>query len=127
MIWLRIKSNSVLMRPRLLYGRVASPTSSWTCLPRLWLKINDKLSESARGTSYPFLFEKSVYTVVTTLAVLKAGGAYLALDLAHPIERLRGILEDTQATGHMLKELRGFDALVKRLNVALARRCKVAY
>ncbi|KAI3581769.1 hypothetical protein IWW34DRAFT_903772 [Fusarium oxysporum f. sp. albedinis] len=49
------------------------------------------------GVLVPLLFEKSIYTVVTMLAVLKAGGACAALDPAHPTERLRGIVEDIQA------------------------------
>jgi amino acid adenylation domain-containing protein len=55
-------------------------------------------SDIGPGVLVPLLFEKSIYTVVTMLAVLKAGGACAALDPAHPTERLRGILEDVQAT-----------------------------
>ena len=42
----------------------------------------------------PLLFEKSIWTVVTMLAVLKAGGACAALDPKHPGERLKGLVED---------------------------------
>ncbi|WP_051782661.1 non-ribosomal peptide synthetase [Streptomyces sp. NRRL S-515] len=37
---------------------------------------------------------RSAETVVATLAVLKAGGAYLPLDLEHPAERIAYMLED---------------------------------
>ncbi|HEX2189730.1 MAG TPA: amino acid adenylation domain-containing protein, partial [Longimicrobiaceae bacterium] len=44
------------------------------------------------------LLERSPDTVVCVLAVLRAGGAYVALDPAHPDERLRFVLSDTAAT-----------------------------
>lgn len=50
------------------------------------------------GTMVPLLFEKSMYTIVTMLAVLRAGGANVALEPAHPLDRLRGIVQDVGAT-----------------------------
>ncbi|MFP5287300.1 MAG: amino acid adenylation domain-containing protein, partial [Thermoanaerobaculia bacterium] len=41
--------------------------------------------------------DRSVESVVAALAVLKAGGAYLPLDPAHPQERLAAIVEDSGA------------------------------
>ncbi|HSE19641.1 MAG TPA: amino acid adenylation domain-containing protein [Pyrinomonadaceae bacterium] len=43
------------------------------------------------------LVERSLETVVNILAVLKAGGCYLPLDPAYPIERLAYMLEDARA------------------------------
>nr|QEO74050.1 condensation domain-containing protein [uncultured bacterium] len=43
------------------------------------------------------LMERSVEMVVALLGVLKAGGAYLPLDPAYPVERLRFMLEDAAA------------------------------
>lgn len=40
----------------------------------------------------PYSFEKSKYAVVATLAVLKAGGAFVPLDFAHPQNRLKSII-----------------------------------
>ncbi|KAL2419945.1 Nonribosomal peptide synthetase GRA1 [Exophiala dermatitidis] len=48
------------------------------------------------GLLVPLVFEKSIYTIVTMIAVLKAGGACVALDPAHPLERLRGLVADVQ-------------------------------
>lgn len=49
------------------------------------------------GMKVPLLFEKSTYTVVAMLAVLKSGAACVSLDPAHPLERLRGLVEDVDA------------------------------
>lgn len=46
----------------------------------------------------PFCFDKSSWTIVALLAVLKAGGACVALNPKHPIERLQGIIDDCSAT-----------------------------
>ncbi|KAK0116563.1 hypothetical protein ONS96_012421 [Cadophora gregata f. sp. sojae] len=45
----------------------------------------------------PICFEKSAWTVVAMLAILKSGAAFVPLDPAAPISRLRGIVEDTEA------------------------------
>lgn len=50
------------------------------------------------GDYVPFAFEKSLWTVVATLAILKAGAAFVPLDPSHPAARLREILDDTQAS-----------------------------
>jgi len=39
----------------------------------------------------PLCFEKSVWAIVSVLAVLKAGGAFLLLDSSQPISRLESI------------------------------------
>ena len=45
----------------------------------------------------PLCFEKSLWTIVSMLAVLKAGGAFCLLDPSQPTARLQGIVEQTQA------------------------------
>ncbi|KAK4124725.1 non-ribosomal peptide synthetase [Parathielavia appendiculata] len=45
----------------------------------------------------PFCFEKSIFAVVAMLAVLKAGAAFVPLDPAHPVSRLREIVGDCEA------------------------------
>jgi amino acid adenylation domain-containing protein/non-ribosomal peptide synthase protein (TIGR01720 family) len=49
------------------------------------------------GALVPLCFEKSVWVSVAILAVLKAGGAFLMIDPAHPESRLRSIVEQTDA------------------------------
>jgi amino acid adenylation domain-containing protein/non-ribosomal peptide synthase protein (TIGR01720 family) len=49
-------------------------------------------------TPVAILMERSVETVVATLAVLKAGGAYLPLHSAYPLQRVRLIMEDAGAS-----------------------------
>lgn len=46
----------------------------------------------------PLCFDKSAWTIVSMLAVLKAGAAYVSLSPAHPISRLRGIVQDVNAS-----------------------------
>jgi amino acid adenylation domain-containing protein/non-ribosomal peptide synthase protein (TIGR01720 family) len=48
-------------------------------------------------TAVPILMERSVNMVVATLAVLKAGGAYLPLHPGYPVERIRLIMEESDA------------------------------
>ncbi|KAL4819990.1 hypothetical protein BDW67DRAFT_181698 [Aspergillus spinulosporus] len=45
----------------------------------------------------PLCFEKSLYTIVALVAVLKAGGGFVLLDPKHPDDRLKGLLEDSKA------------------------------
>ncbi|KAK8124137.1 Nonribosomal peptide synthetase 12 [Apiospora kogelbergensis] len=49
------------------------------------------------GTIVPFFLEKSALAVVVMMAILKAGGVILALDVKHPAERVAKILTETRA------------------------------
>ncbi|KAG5985202.1 NRPS protein [Claviceps digitariae] len=49
------------------------------------------------GAMVPLCFEKSRWTVVGMLAVLKAGAAFALLDPSQPISRLRSIIEQTRS------------------------------
>jgi amino acid adenylation domain-containing protein/non-ribosomal peptide synthase protein (TIGR01720 family) len=51
----------------------------------------------AAETRVAILMERSPEMVVATLAVLKAGGAYLPLHSAYPLERMRLIIEEADA------------------------------
>ncbi|KAJ5971198.1 AMP-dependent synthetase/ligase [Penicillium vulpinum] len=44
----------------------------------------------------PIYFDRSCWTVVAILSVLKAGGAFVLLDTSHPQERLRSICEEVK-------------------------------
>ncbi|KUJ11332.1 acetyl-CoA synthetase-like protein, partial [Mollisia scopiformis] len=48
-------------------------------------------------TIVPLCFEKSVWAIVSVLAVLKAGGVFLLLDPSQPIARLKSIVGQTGA------------------------------
>ncbi|RCI16232.1 hypothetical protein L249_3146 [Ophiocordyceps polyrhachis-furcata BCC 54312] len=63
-------------------------------LDKLSTKLAHELSRLAVGPEVfvPYSFEKSLYAVVATLAVLKAGGAFVPLDSSHPQDRLRSIV-----------------------------------
>ena len=45
----------------------------------------------------PMCFDKSIWTVVVMMAVLKAGGAFVMLNPEHPANRLRSLLNDTKS------------------------------
>lgn len=49
------------------------------------------------GTNVPLCFEKSRWTVVAVLAVMKAGGTFALMDPSQPEGRLRTIVEQTGA------------------------------
>jgi amino acid adenylation domain-containing protein len=49
-----------------------------------------------RGTLVGLLLERTPYAVVSIIAVLKAGAAYVPIDPAWPAERVRYMLNDTQ-------------------------------
>ncbi|PVH99335.1 acetyl-CoA synthetase-like protein [Periconia macrospinosa] len=42
-------------------------------------------------------FGKSVFAIISILAIWKAGGAYVPLDPLQPVQRLRGLINQTQA------------------------------
>ena len=46
----------------------------------------------------PLCFEKSSWTVIAILAVMKAGGAFVLLDPSHPVERLGSIVHSVGAS-----------------------------
>lgn len=45
----------------------------------------------------PVCFDKSLWAVVSMLGVMKAGGAFVCIDPAQPMERLRTIIEEVEA------------------------------
>ncbi|TAQ84797.1 hypothetical protein B7494_g6879 [Chlorociboria aeruginascens] len=49
------------------------------------------------GVFIPLLFEKSRWTTVALLGVVKAGAAFVLLDISQPIPRLQRITKDTKA------------------------------
>ncbi|KAL2839751.1 hypothetical protein BJY01DRAFT_250351 [Aspergillus pseudoustus] len=50
------------------------------------------------GGLVPLCFEKSPWTVVAVLAVIKSGAGFVLFDVTHPDSRLHGICEDLQST-----------------------------
>ncbi|CAG8949077.1 hypothetical protein HYFRA_00002206 [Hymenoscyphus fraxineus] len=50
-----------------------------------------------QGIHVPFAYEKSLWTVVVTLGILKAGASFVPLDPQHPDSRIKEILATTEA------------------------------
>ncbi|KAH7074756.1 hypothetical protein BKA63DRAFT_596436 [Paraphoma chrysanthemicola] len=46
----------------------------------------------------PYVFEKSAWAIISMLAILKAGAAGVAFDPNHPIDRIEGLIEQTEST-----------------------------
>ena len=55
------------------------------------------LSLVEREEIVPLCFEKSVWTAVAMVAVLKAGGTIVLIDPSHPVERLKSIVNTVKA------------------------------
>lgn len=53
-----------------------------------------RLSNIGPESMVPLLFEKSLWTVVAMMAVMRAGGAFVPLDPSHPKERLKSIIQE---------------------------------
>jgi amino acid adenylation domain-containing protein len=53
---------------------------------------------AGRDMVIPVCFEKSMYAVVATLAVLKSGAAFCLMDPSHPSKRLAGLVKETRAS-----------------------------
>jgi len=62
-----------------------------TRLAHYLLKLN------LRSTLIPLFFEKSAWTIIAMLGVLKSGSAFVPLDPKAPITRLRDLIVDTKA------------------------------
>lgn len=65
------------------------------------------------GIMVPLCFEKSMWTVVSMLAVLKAGGAFVLLETALPEQRLKTIVN--QFTPHLILSSTSSFSLASRL------------
>ncbi|KJZ75318.1 hypothetical protein HIM_05244 [Hirsutella minnesotensis 3608] len=72
---------------------------SYAELNALSTNLAHKLAQLGVGPEVmvPYAFEKSVYAVVATLAVLKAGGAFVPLDVSHPRDRCQSIVSRVEA------------------------------
>ncbi|KAJ5162695.1 uncharacterized protein N7500_004525 [Penicillium coprophilum] len=72
---------------------------SYAELDQLTTKLADRLSEMGigHGVLIPLCFEKSMWTTVAMLGVLKAGGGFVMLDTLFPEHHLRLIVQQVKA------------------------------
>ncbi|PHH76729.1 hypothetical protein CDD80_1284 [Ophiocordyceps camponoti-rufipedis] len=69
-----------------------------------------------RGSVVPLVFEKSMWMPVAALAVMKAGGASVAVDSTQPEERIRVIVSQARTAGRLIVVSSvANEALVRRL------------
>ncbi|KAH7086119.1 nonribosomal peptide synthetase 3 [Paraphoma chrysanthemicola] len=73
----------------------------------------------------PLCFEKSIWTVVAILAVLKAGGAFVPLDPNHPKGRHEEIFKQIKPKVVLTSILAISDRLISRLSCNSRIRCEV--
>ncbi|PFH58666.1 hypothetical protein XA68_13399 [Ophiocordyceps unilateralis] len=62
------------------------------------------------GVFVPVYFEKSRWTIVAILAILKSGGAFVLMDPSHPAQRLSEICRDVGAAIVVTSESKATDA-----------------
>jgi amino acid adenylation domain-containing protein/non-ribosomal peptide synthase protein (TIGR01720 family) len=81
---------------------ICSYEGSWT-----YKELNDQATRLAHylvslgvgpEVIVPYVFQKSAWATVSILAILKAGGAGVAFDPSHPIDRIEGLIEQTEST-----------------------------
>jgi amino acid adenylation domain-containing protein/thioester reductase-like protein len=48
-------------------------------------------------TKVPFCFEKSIWTIVAILGIMKAGGVFVPLDPTHPVSRRQALVAEVKA------------------------------
>ena len=79
------------------------------------------------GAYVPFAYEKSLWVVVITLAILKAGGALLPLDPAHPRARNQDIMKSAKAVVVITSDgfAANFEGLPARVMVISGRNISV--
>ena len=68
-------------------------------LDRLSAALADYLIELGVGPDMlvPICFEKSMWTIVAMLGILKAGGAFVPIDPSHPVSRRQALVEEVGA------------------------------
>ena len=81
---------------------ICSWEGSWTYreLDEAATKLAHHLVRMGAGPEViiPYCFPKSAWAIISILAILKSGSAGVALDPGHPVERLRGLAEEVNAT-----------------------------
>ena len=88
-------------------------------LDRLSAALADHLIELGVGPDMlvPICFEKSMWTIVAMLGILKAGGAFVPIDPSHPVSRRQALVEEIGARVMLASPstAQSCDGLVERL------------
>ncbi|KAH7388999.1 hypothetical protein BKA64DRAFT_711107 [Cadophora sp. MPI-SDFR-AT-0126] len=92
-------ARQVVQRPRSPAVESWDASFSYEKLNNMSEKLAQHLRNLGVGPNVfvPLCFDKSAWTIVAILAVLKAGGAYLSLDPKHPKSRRNLIIQDVSA------------------------------
>ncbi|XPT02543.1 hypothetical protein M3J09_011657 [Ascochyta lentis] len=95
-----------LFRQRVLESPESQAVESWdgaltyTELDTLSSQLSSQLLDSGvlLGDCIPLCFEKSLWTVVAILGVLKSGCSFLLMDVSHPTSRLQTLSNEVKAS-----------------------------
>ncbi|HEY6333986.1 MAG TPA: amino acid adenylation domain-containing protein, partial [Blastocatellia bacterium] len=92
----RVFAEQVSMTPDSIAAVCAEAQLTYRALDRSSNRLANRLVALEPGQEFVagLCFERSIDMVVTIIAVLKAGGAYLPLDPSYPPERLESIISD---------------------------------
>ncbi|OBT52937.1 Nonribosomal Peptide Synthase (NRPS) [Pseudogymnoascus sp. 24MN13] len=95
-----------MIRQRVLESPGSQAVESWDGgltyleLDTLSSRVCSLLLEAGahQGDCIPLCFEKTVWTVVAMLGVLKSGCSFMLMDVSHPTSRLQTLSKETKAT-----------------------------
>ncbi|KAM0429132.1 hypothetical protein ACHAQK_011304 [Fusarium lateritium] len=116
----------VVKRPRAPAVCAWDGDLSYSELSDLAIRLSLHLRQLGVGPEslVPIYLDKSLYTVVAMLAVLYAGGASVPLNTAHPLERIRAMIDQVEPTliltdGLHTEQFKLYNAHVVVLDTAL--------
>jgi amino acid adenylation domain-containing protein len=71
----------------------------------------------------PLLFEKSAWIVVAMMAVMKAGGGFVPLDISHPLDRINDIISQSNAILVLVSPLTVKMPIISRPKLEISLQC----
>jgi amino acid adenylation domain-containing protein/non-ribosomal peptide synthase protein (TIGR01720 family) len=98
--------HQVIFQDQVVLRPTAIALDAWDSEPMSYKELDERATRLASKlvalgvrpqTFVPICFDKSGWTIVSMLAIMKAGAAFVPLDFESPLLRLREIVEDVKA------------------------------